>query len=147
MARLLVIASVVWPVWLGADVWRRSESAPGAGSLVLHAVASRICHQRSERSFHTHGAQWAVCARCAGLYFAAPIGAVLALRSRRVGRRRVWTVLAIAAAPTAAAMVVEWGVGIDPGNGWRAVAALPLGAAVASVVVQAARGGVSDRID
>jgi uncharacterized membrane protein len=145
MARALVIASIVWPVWLGADVWHRAQAAPGAGSFVLHVIASRICHQRPERSFHTAGAKWPVCARCSGLYLAAPFGAVVAVASRRVRRvRRVWHWLGITAAPTIVTLALEWLRVADPGNGWRGATALPLGAFAAFLIVSAVRYG--DRV-
>ena len=140
MARALVIASIVWPIWLGADVWHRAHGSPNVGSLVLNAIASRICHQRPERSFHTADAKWPVCARCSGLYLAAPLGALVAVTGRRVRRvRRVWRALALAASPTIATLALEWFGVVDPGNAWRAASALPLGAFVAFLVVSATR--------
>jgi uncharacterized membrane protein len=141
MSRVLVIASIAWPLLLGADVWRRAEGHTAAGSIVLHAAASRICHRKPERSFHTRGVQWPVCARCSGLYLAAPVGAIAALVAGRRRLRRPIAVLAAASVPTALTLGVEWLRLADPGNLIRALAALPLGAAAAFLVVGAAGWG------
>jgi uncharacterized membrane protein len=106
----------------------------------VYAVAGRICHQRPERSFHTAGVQWPVCGRCAGLYLAAPFGAVLALAAaRRHVPSRAWFVAA--AVPTAVTFGLEF-FGLAPMTSVaRALAALPLGAAVTYFMVAAIRSG------
>jgi uncharacterized membrane protein len=138
MVRGLVIASLVWPIALGSLGIARSLDPASSWAAVGYAALSRICHQRPERSFHTGGVQWPVCARCAGLYLAAPIGAIAAWWRRR-GRPRpglVW--LAAAAAPTVMSVAAEV-TGLWPGAPvLRAAAALPLGAAVAAVLVREA---------
>ena len=146
MARVLAAAAIAWPLWLGADVWQRAHGPPGLSSVILHAVASRICHQRPERSFHAGTAKWPVCARCTALYVAAPFGAVAALVSRRRVRRALWP-LGVAAAPTALTLAIEWAGLADPGNVVRAAAALPLGAMTAWLVVHAAQSRDRDRVD
>ena len=96
-----------------------------------------MCHQRPERSFHAGSAQWPVCARCAGLYLSAPIGAIAALLMRK--RVRLWWV-ALAVVPTALTWLLET-AGLAPiGNLARFVAALPLGAAVAMLATGTASG-------
>ena len=102
-----------------------------------YVVGSAICHQRPERSFHVWGAQLPVCARCAGLYAGALLGVLAAWfpippGGRRGGSdtRRLRMLLVIASAPTVAAVAGEVVGIIDPGNLGRALAALPLGAAV-----------------
>ena len=83
--------------------------------------------------------QWPVCGRCSGLYVAAPAGAIAAFL---VGRRRTsrpsvaW--LAAAAAPTAITFVTEKAGLAAVGNGMRFAAALPLGLALAWVIVRTA---------
>ena len=136
MVKALVIASIVWPLVLAASVCQRAADGPTAWTAIVHEIGSRICHQRTERSFHTAGAQWPVCGRCSGLYLAAPFGAALAFFRRRahdVGRARLW--LAIAAVPTALTLGLEW-FGLAPiGNLARFLSALPLGAAAAMAVI------------
>ena len=99
----------------------------------------RICHQQPARSFQTAGVQWPVCGRCSGLYLGAPIGAIAIGLARRRPRRPVaW--LAIAAIPTAITLALEWLHLADVTNGARALTALPLGAAIAAVLVVTAAG-------
>jgi uncharacterized membrane protein len=103
--------------------------------------AGLVCHQRENRSFHVDGVKWPVCARCSGLYLAAPLGALIALAGGRGLRRsRDLKALAVAALPTAATFVLEHGGLVSITSAERFIAALPLGAAVAWVVVRAARG-------
>jgi uncharacterized membrane protein len=142
MARALAAASIVWPLVLGAAVWPPAATGQPVWTSLVYAVASRVCHQRPERSFHTGAVQWPVCARCSGLYLAAPAGALAALVSiarRHPARRRLWW-LAVAAVPTAVTFGAEW-IGLAaPGNLARAVAAAPLGAMVAFVLVRVSAG-------
>lgn len=151
MARALVIAAFAWPVVLGGAVWaQQGHSHAPAWVTVLYAAASRICHQRPERSFSTAGVQWPVCARCAGLYLGAPLGAVIVLP--RVIRRGGPTgpkgpglrttegpglrVLTLAAVPSVATLVLEWSGVALVSNLARALAAFPLGAAIAWTLVR-----------
>jgi uncharacterized membrane protein len=135
----LVLASVLWPLTLGAAVAVRVRGAEPIWADVVYVAASRVCHQRPERSFHTADVQWPVCGRCAGLYLAAPIGALTAwLMRRRARGMRTSTWLAIAALPTAATLVFEWLDLAHVTNIDRALAALPLGAAIAFAVVAVA---------
>lgn len=139
MARLLVVAAIAWPAFLGAGFWSRAHHGPVALTTVVYLAAGRVCHQRPERTFHTNGVSWPVCGRCAGLYLAAPFGAIaaLAVRRRRSVPAPVWFLAA--AAPTAVAFIVEY-TGLVPVSSLaRALAALPLGAAVAYFIVAAAR--------
>ncbi len=137
MARLLMIGSLAWPLLLGAAWWNHAEHQAGDRSVwavVVYMAAGRVCHQQSERSFHSQGAQWPVCARCAGLYLAAPMAAAWFLtRRRRVAPmdRSAYGVMAFAAVPTVLTLAWEWaGLGTPP-NGVRFLTALPLGAAIA----------------
>src|SRR6185436_9681371 len=113
----------------------------------MYAAGSFICHQLPERSFYVQGAQLPVCARCLGLYcggaFGSVIGASAVVRHRisreepRLARARRWRWTMAAAIPTLATVVLEWGFGWPISNTLRAVAALPVGVAVAFVVVSA----------
>ena len=137
-SKLLAAATLVWLLVLGAGWWSAETGrAPWMGSAV-YLTAGRICHQRSERSFQTAGVQWPVCGRCAGLYLAAPVGAFAALiASRRERVRRSW--LLAAAVPTAVTFALEF-FGVAPVSSVaRALAALPLGAAIAYVLVAVTR--------
>ena len=137
MVRALVVASIVWPLVLVASVWQRATDGPTTWTGIVHAIGSRICHQKSERSFHTAGVQWPVCGRCSGLYLAAPLGALFAAARRRrhdVSRTRI--LLAVAALPTVISVVLEWS-GVPMGNLARFLFAVPLGAAGAFAVVRA----------
>ena len=120
-------------------------SIPVAG--VLYAAGSLICHQLPDRSFHLQGVQLPVCARCFGVYGGAAVGSVAGATA--AGRRWLawwrppatppmnWIATALAALPTLATFALEWGFGWPISNAVRAVAALPLGFAVAFVVVGA----------
>ena len=128
---LIIAAPVLW--------------TPVAG--VLYFAGSFICHQLPERSFHLQGAQLPVCARCLGLYGGGAFGSVIAASAvvrHRINRgqpllaqARRWRWTAVAAIPTVATVVLEWGFGWPISNTVRAVAALPVGVAVAFVVVGA----------
>ena len=110
----------------------------------LYVFGSFICHQISERSFHVDGAQLQVCARCFGIYAGAAAGAVAATLSRFVpgpdpatGRHRGLTPMAIAAVPTIVTLALEWAGLWSPSNVTRALAAVPLGMAIAFIAVRA----------
>jgi uncharacterized membrane protein len=145
MALVLVIASLVWPVVLGTALWLRTDHRAPLATALVYAAASPICHQRDERSFHTHGAKWPVCARCSALYLSAPAGAIAAFgRRRRPGAghrvsRRVLGWLIAASVPTVLTLVLEW-LNLAPmTNPIRAASAVPLGAMVAFVLVRTSR--------
>src|SRR5678816_3926889 len=59
----LAIGSVAWfaLVVLAPDL-------PPVLAAAVYGLGGVVCHQRPERSFHWHGAQLAVCARCTGIY-------------------------------------------------------------------------------
>jgi len=148
MARFLVACAVAWPILLTAATAARIQHAAPWASTFTYLVAGQVCHQRPHRSFHTAGVQWPVCGRCSGLYLAAPAGAIAAFL---VGRRRTsrpsiaW--LAVAAAPTAITFVVEKAGIAAVGNGMRFAAALPLGLALAWVLVRTASGTSAHRVN
>lgn len=140
LARVLLSLAVLWPLVLASGWWSRAGRPTGVGwDTIVYPAAAAVCHQRPDRSFHTAGTAWPVCGRCSGLYLAAPVGAVLGW-SRRLRPRasaRAW--LAGAALPTALTLGLEWW-GLPMTNGARALAALPLGAAVAAILVRTAAG-------
>lgn len=138
MARLLVAVAIAWPVVLAAGVRAGMAGDPSWFTTVVYLSAGRVCHQRPERSFETGGVQWPVCGRCAGLYLAAPIGALAALVRRRVTRLPL-TWLGVAAAPTAVTFALEFAALADVSSLVRLLAALPLGAAVAFAIVAVTR--------
>jgi uncharacterized membrane protein len=141
--KTLAAAAIAWPLLLVSVVWARQDGSQPLWTTAVYVVGSKICHQIAERSFHTNGVQWPVCARCAGLYLAAPIGAVVAIAARRRSRvwgAAAWPILIVAALPTIVTLAIEWpGLGA-PSNVTRALAALPLGAAIAFLIVRTAGG-------
>jgi uncharacterized membrane protein len=142
LASLWAAAVVAAP--LGVDAVSHEVRVATA---LVYVGAGHICHQRPERSFHVEGRRLPVCARCTGLYLAAPFGLMGALLMRR--RRgaddrtyRWWRVAIVAAAvPTVISVGLEWigGPGLSS-NISRALTALPLGAALAAVVGAAVLG-------
>lgn len=129
-------------VWLSLLTWSASPLGAPAASVVVHLFASALCHQELDRTYHW-ATPWAVCARCLGLYAAAPLGATAAFAAsaRRWPEPRVnLAVLAAAGAPTAATWLAEHLGGAAVGNHARFAAALPLGAALAWVLVRTAIG-------
>lgn len=135
LARALSASSVIW---IGLLAF---AAASHAG--IVYAFASFICHQQPDRSFMWAGAPWPVCARCLGLYAAAPVGATLALALRGAGRAAAPSgnifLLCIAAMPTMATWTAERVLGQPITNEMRFAAAIPLGAALAWVLVRTAR--------
>jgi len=141
------VASVLWsallllaPGWLAGASQQEAVDARATAATVTYLMASRVCHQRSERSFHLHARPMPVCGRCAGLYLAGTAGLLAgvarrartarpAARRRTLGAhldpRALW--LAAAALPTA----LTWGTEMlglwNPGTVLRALTAAPLG--------------------
>ena len=120
-----------------------SPVAPLPLAAAAYAIGGTVCHQIAERSFHIAGAQLAVCARCSGIYagaVAAFVWQVIRARSRvaavraggdAISNARRWLVLG--ALPTAVTVALEI-AGLWPAsNVVRALAGVPLGAAVALV--------------
>lgn len=117
------------------------HAATSAAASVLYMGASRVCHQRAERSFHLAGLQMPVCARCTGLYVSGAAGALLAFlihgRPRVPGQAR--DMLIAAAIPTAATVALEVAGLAHPSSTVRAVSALPLGAVAGWVFIRSLR--------
>ena len=148
LAWALAAASIVWLALLAF------AAACPAGFVsiceIVFAFASHVCHQQPDRSFHWGTTAWPVCARCLGLYAAAPLGAMLALAVKtpaRIVPARNFVLLCVAALPTVVTWVVEHAFGAPLSNGLKFSTALPLGAAVAWLLVRTilatARGAVS----
>lgn len=139
-----IAASAAWAVLLIAVPFLASRPhASALGSALIagvYVIGSAVCHQLPERSYHLWAAQMPVCARCAGIYFGAVVGAVGAGLFRR-GRSpafqypRAW--LTIAAAPTVVTLVYEWTTGVMPSHAIRFAAGLAIGLVVAWLVVRA----------
>jgi uncharacterized membrane protein len=140
MARFLVACTIGWPVLLASSMALALNGHVLVPDLVWYA-AGLVCHQAADRSFYSDGIQWFVCARCSGLYLSAIAGALTGLAMHRKTTRRLDLVMLVAAAiPTATTFVVEK-AGIAPiGNAGRFVAALPLGAVLAWLLVRTAAG-------
>lgn len=136
--RVLVAASIAWPLVAGSAVAHRIAShddGPQVWVAAVYLAAGQVCHQKPGRSFETQGVQWPVCARCSGLYLAAPFAALVAVSRRRSPQLRPLRLLAMAAVPTALTLFWEWGgLGMPP-NLWRFATALPLSAAVTMVLI------------
>jgi uncharacterized membrane protein len=137
---LLPLLAAAAMAWLTLIVTAPILPVPVAGA--LYAVGSFICHQRPERSFHLFAAQLPVCARCTGIYAGAALGSLLAAVSAPVRIRAVQAparlLLLAGGTPTLVTLVLEWSGAWLGSNVVRALAGLPIGIAVAFVVVQAA---------
>ena len=122
-AALWVLALLLAPLALS------SGRTAAAGGAILYAGASRICHQKPERSFRLGGIPLPVCARCLALYAGGTIGALLGW----VGARRLpsggRTLLGAAAVPVAASVGLEWLGAAAPSNAARFAVSAPLGVA------------------
>jgi len=138
---LWVAAVLVAPLAIAAQ-----NPAIARGALLIYGTGHLVCHQRPERSFHIHGRQFAVCARCTGLYASALSGGLMALAlgaaSMRPSRARVW--LGVAALPTLVTVGVELAGLAYPSNTMRMLSALPLGAATAWLVIATLNGPGSE---
>jgi uncharacterized membrane protein len=156
LAGLLFVVTLSWAVVvLSAPHAMTTDGPAKVAAALTYLSAGYICHQRPERSFHLDGHPLPVCARCTGLYLAAPFGLAGVMLMRRRGAAddrtyRRWRVALIAAAvPTLISVGLEWigGPGLSS-NISRALTALPLGATLAAVVGAAAAGrfGPSDTL-
>ena len=142
LRRAFMAATVVWALALPVAAYaagRASGSPVGALAAALpYLVGTVICHQRPERSFQLWAQPLPVCARCTGIYAGACLAVLAAAfgSAARVHRARVAFI--VAALPTLATLAYEWSTADAPSNTIRALAALPLGAAIARVVLTAA---------
>lgn len=140
LAAALSAVACFWAVVIATAPSALHSHTFAAPAALVYAGASRICHQRPERSFHLAGTQLPVCARCAGLYFSAAVGALGGwVSGRRRWRASARTALVMAAAPTAISWLLEHLGGVPMSNGLRALAALPLGGVAGWLFVQMLR--------
>ena len=153
LQRAFLAGSALWVAALPLAAFAASRpSAPSvvyAFALGVYAIGHVVCHQLPIRSFHLWSASLPVCARCAGIYLgaAATAIAIAVARRRRLAEARLVrrsakreggsakadprAVLLLAFIPTLITLVFEWTTGVMPANWIRALAGLPLGAAVA----------------
>lgn len=145
MARRLIAGVVMMAslTWLSAIVTAATVLHAGEHDVRWRAAAAAyvagafVCHQRPDRSFHTAGVQWPVCARCTGLYAGGALGLVAWPLWRRAAgdsrrqpsgdRRRQRAITMAVAAPTLLTVATGTLGLFDPPNAWRAALALPLG--------------------
>jgi uncharacterized membrane protein len=155
-AQMLFVAATVWAVAIVAmphvaQTERLADEHPtlAAATGLVYLTGSFVCHQHPERSFHAGRLQYPVCARCTGLYVAAPFGVLAALivgRTADVRAYRRWRVILLAAlAPTVVSIVLERLGGPSDAIS-RALAALPLGAAAAAFVGAVVLGHFAQRV-
>jgi hypothetical protein len=147
LRRGFLVLSVLWVLAIPLAAFAAGQpAAPSAAygfALAVYSIGRVVCHQLPARSFHLLGMRLPVCARCSGIYLGAATAAVvfgwprrrpaLSAIARGAKAQRVeprWILLA-AFLPTAATLVFEWTTGVTPANWIRALAGLPLGAAVA----------------
>jgi uncharacterized membrane protein len=149
----IALATVAWAALIAATpVLARSSSTQTVRvktAATTYVVASFVCHQYPERSFHVGGLPLPVCARCSGIYIGAA-ASVLALGLIPAARRSVprsarwWrAAIVLAAAPTALTLAVEWLTSVPVSNVARAAAGVTIGAAVCAFVLAAASGEVN----
>jgi uncharacterized membrane protein len=146
LRKLFAAATLCWMgLQTAAAVWA-SDASIGVSTYAVVAgvyfAGALICHQRPERSFHLGIAQWPVCARCAGLYAGATLGAWFsaAVPSRSLERRAVGhprLVLLAALMPSATTLLYEWTTGVVPPNWVRAASGVLLGAVGAWILLAA----------
>jgi Predicted membrane protein (DUF2085) len=143
-AGLFVALCALWLLALVAAPYAAARARPGGpaylAATAVYLAGSVICHQQAHRSFHLAGVQLPVCARCFGIYCAAPFGALLGWWLAG-DRRRAWrlapgdprwrVVLVAAAMPTAGTVIAEWASGTMVPGPVRFAAGVPIGFAVA----------------
>jgi Predicted membrane protein (DUF2085) len=147
---ILLVLSVVWSSTLIAIPYLVSHARGNLpvlrGAQMAYVLGSLVCHQRPERSFHPWDIQVPVCARCEGIYLAAPFGLALMFAARQLGSprlrsRRLWRrVISLACLPTILTLAWEWTTGDMSSGTVRAAAGGVLGAAIAATVAAVATG-------
>jgi uncharacterized membrane protein len=135
-------------LWLGAIVAAPEGLAAGASAAartsasLVYLAGRAVCHQRPERSFTRAGQPLPVCARCTGVYAAAPIACLIAIclpaaglgaASRALATPRA---IAVTALPTVVTVAVEWATGWTSAPA-RAAAGVVLGLGGAGLVCAA----------
>jgi len=142
LAITLTTGALLWAVaLLLAPLALHAGGPSSVAALMLYEIASQICHQRPERSFHLAGVQLPVCARCIGLYVSGAAAALAASPGRGGVGAPVTTrnLLLLAAVPTAATVAIELAGFAHTTNIVRAGSALPLGAAAGWIFVRSLR--------
>ena len=147
MRRTLILSALfALALCWNAAVIAAPAAFPPRLAAATYAAGALVCHQRSDRSFHLHGAQLPVCARCAGLYAGALVGIwawatcsgwgrVMHARVRRwLVPARVRRALMLAALPTLVNLGLAWAGIAEGGNLLRGAAAVPLGAAIGALI-------------
>jgi uncharacterized membrane protein len=143
--RAAVCAALVWVgVLIGAPlVAAQRDAAPMWARRAVAAVyagSGLVCHQRAARSFHLAGVQQPVCARCFGLYASGALGLLVSMRRRRpwpLGAGATRAALILAASPTVVTVALDAARIASVTAPQRAIASLPLGAAVGALLAQA----------
>ena len=135
LRRSFAVAAFGWAAALPLATWIASRPnarvVPYSFAFTVYGLGAWICHQRPDRSFHLWTMQMPVCARCTGIY----VGAAIATLTTYVARGRA--LLVAAALPTVLTLAFEWATGIAPSNVLRALAGVPLGAALVWLALQA----------
>ena len=126
--------------WFGLVV--SAPALPAALAAAVYTMGSLICHQLPDRSFHWHGAQLAVCARCTGIYLGACASAFLAPLPPSVYARwgapyRIAWLLGAASLPMAVTLAAEWTGVWEPSSIVRAATGVVLGTAAALTLIAA----------
>ncbi len=125
--RATIACTAASVVWLAAIVAAPHGLQAASGAAVrlsagaVYLAGRAVCHQRPERSFRMAGHPLPVCARCTGIYAAAPLACLLALLVPGGRRRRLWAWggtprgILLAASPAAISVAIEWVTGwTDP---------------------------------
>lgn len=128
----------VWLFALAVAVWvlavLTAPVLPAWPAAFVYAVSSLVCHQLPERSFYWGAVQFAVCARCTGVYTGAAVAAVMAgvLAPRRLASMTSYVrqLLIAGALPTVVTVAAEWLDAWVPSHAARLVAGVPLGASM-----------------
>ena len=145
LRRAFLAGSTVWAAAIPLAAFAASRPAAASAAygfaLAVYAIGHVICHQLPVRSFHLWTVTLPVCARCTGIYVGAAVTALASsvsrslpgeARSAKAGPHANPRIVLLAALmPTAATLIFEWTTGTMPANWIRALAGLPLGAAVA----------------
>jgi len=135
LRRSFLLASTAWTAAIPFATFAATRAATSSVAYVfaiaVYAAGRLVCHQLPARSFELWMTPLPVCARCTGIYVGAAVTA-LGLRGRLVTtRRNPKAVLLAALVPTAVTLVFEWTTGAMPPHWVRALAGVPIGAAVA----------------
>jgi len=106
-------------------------SHPELSNYVYYAF-STSCHQLDERSLHIFGFKFAVCARCAGVYFGALISMLIYPKFKRIDDAKMpsYRIIALLATPLALDSLTQLLGFRESTNSLRLATGLLLGAAI-----------------